>query len=201
MLSAILKSEIATKVSINIMRTFVEMRKFIYTNSLMFEKLNILELKQVKTEENIENIFKILNNTTINNKYIFYNSQIYDAFSILVNLVKKAKKKIILIDNYIDIETLNILCKKNIEVEVIIYGTNKLNLNKIDINKFNKQYPTLKLKISKKFHDRFLIIDNKNVYHIGASIKDAGKKTFGITKWEDENIVENLLNKINERID
>ncbi|VWL85537.1 hypothetical protein [Oceanivirga miroungae] len=152
--------------------------------------------KLKENKERIEEIFEIFKPEESKNKYIFYKGQIYDAFKLLVELIKDAKDKIVLVDNYIDIETLNILCKKNINVEVIIFGSNKLKLSKIDINKFNKQYPKLELRLTDDFHDRFLVIDDEIVYHIGASVKDAGRKTFAISKWEDKDIIDTLINKL-----
>ncbi len=112
-----------------------------------------------------------------------------------MGLVKTAKREIILIDNYVDINTLNILCKKNRSVDVVIMTAGKGNLSAKDIAKFNAQYPKLSVKTTTDFHDRFLIIDKAEVYHIGASIKDAGKKSFGITKIEDKDLVKSLVNK------
>ena len=114
----------------------------------------------------------------------------------MVGLVEKAEKELILIDNYVDVNTLNILSKKKDGVNVLIVTSGKGNLTDKDITKFNSQYPKLTVKISKDFHDRFLIIDRKEVYHIGASIKDAGKKSFGITKLEVEELTKSLLDKV-----
>ena len=101
-----------------------------------------------------------------------------------------------MIDNYVDINTLNILCKKNKGVDIIIATAGKGKLSTKDINKFNAQYPKLSIKTTTDFHDRFLIIDKAEVYHIGASIKDAGKKSFGITKIEDKDLIQSLINKV-----
>jgi len=113
-----------------------------------------------------------------------------------VGLIQKAKKEIILIDNYVDINTLNILCKKNKGINVVIATSGKGSVSAKDIAKFNAQYPKLSFKITMDFHDRFLILDKSEVYHIGASIKDAGKKSFGITKIEDKDLVKSLVNKV-----
>ena len=114
----------------------------------------------------------------------------------IIDLIRKANKEIILIDNYIDIETLNILSKKGNNVDVKIYTKQNTPINVKDINKFNTQYPKLELKYTDKFHDRFLIIDRKYIYHIGASIKDAGKKCFGITLIKYDAIIEDILSKL-----
>ena len=196
MLSSVLKSEIAAKTSINIMRAFVEMRKFLISNNEMFARLDRVELKQLETDKKLEEVFDYIGTTKEVKQKIFFNGQIYDAFSLMVELVEKAEKELILIDNYVDVNTLNILSKKKDEVNVLIVTSGKGNLTDKDIAKFNSQYPKLTVKISKDFHDRFLIIDRKEVYHIGASIKDAGKKSFGITKLEVEELTKSLLDKV-----
>ena len=196
MLSSVLKSEIATKTSINIMRAFVEMRKFLLSNNEMFARLDRVELKQLETDKKLEEVFDYIATTKEVKQKIFFNGQIYDAFSLIVELVEKAVKELILIDNYVDMNTLNILSKKGDGIKVIIVTSGGGSLTDRDVTKFNAQYPKLIVKINKDFHDRFLIIDRKEVYHIGASIKDAGKKSFGITKLEDEDLIKNLLNKV-----
>lgn len=197
MLSAILKSDIAVEISICIMNAFIEMRKFLLSNYELFSRIDKIEFKQLETDKKIEKIFNYIASNTIEEKQkVFFNGQIYDAFSFIIDLIKRAKKKIILIDNYVDIETLNIMCKKNNGVHTVIIGSGKGNLTNIDIKKFNSQYPNLTYKLNNDFHDRFIILDDNEVYHIGASIKDAGKKSFGITKIEDEYIIENIIDKI-----
>lgn len=196
MLSAVLKNDVATNVSVNIMRAFVEMRKIFLSNKEMFARLDRVELKQLETDKKLEKVFNYIATNTEVKQNIFFDGQIYDAFSFIVGLVKKAKKEIILIDNYVDVNTLNILCKKNKGVDVVITTAGKGNLSTKDITKFNAQYPKLSVKTSTDFHDRFLIVDKTEVYHIGASIKDAGKKSFGITRIEDKDLINSLLNKV-----
>ena len=196
MLSSVLKSEVAAKASINIMRAFVEMRKFLISNNEMFARLDRVELKQLETDKKLEEVFDYIATTKEVKQKIFFNGQIYDAFSLMVEIVEKAEKELILIDNYVDVNTLNILSKKKDGVNVLIVTSGKGNLTDKDITMFNSQYPKLTVKISKDFHDRFLIIDRKEVYHIGASIKDAGKKSFGITKLEVEDLTKSLLAKV-----
>ena len=196
MLSSVLKSEVAAKASINIMRAFVEMRKFLISNNEMFARLDRVELKQLETDKKLEEVFDYIATTKEVKQKIFFNGQIYDAFSLMVEIVEKAGTELILIDNYVDINTLNILSKKKDGVNVLIVTSGNGNLTEKDIAKFNSQYPKLTVKISKDFHDRFLIIDRKEVYHIGASIKDAGKKSFGITKLEVEELTKSLLAKV-----
>lgn len=196
MLSAVLKSDVAVEVSIKIMNSFVEMRRFLISNKEMFARLDRVELKQLETDKKLEEVFNYIATNTEVKQNVFFDGQIYDAFSFIVELIKKAKKEIILIDNYVDVNTLNILCKKNQGVDAVIATAGKGNLSTKDITKFNAQYPELSVKTTTDFHDRFLIIDKIEVYHIGASIKDAGKKSFGITKIEDEDLVNSLVNKV-----
>ena len=166
MLSAVLKSDVAVDVSIKIMNSFVEMRKFFLSNKEMFARLDRVELKQLETDKKFEEVFEYIGTNTEVKQNIFFDGQIYDAFSFIVGIVKKAKKEIVLIDNYVDINTLNILCKKNQGVDVVIATAGKGNLSAKDINKFNSQYPKLSVKTTTNFHDRFLIIDKTEVYHI-----------------------------------
>ena len=187
MLSGLLKNEIAVQVSIYIMDAFIEMRKFIATNGQVFERLTSIEyrvLEQNKMltehEKKFEKVFdELQKNEKIEFKQsIFFDGQIYDAYSLIIDIIKKAKQKILIIDNYIDDSILKMLSKKNKDVEVVILTTPNSNIRKLDIQKFNKQYPVLKLSYTNKFHDRFIVIDNKELYHIGASLKDLGKKCF-----------------------
>ena len=194
--SSVLKSEVAAKASINIMRAFVEMRKFLISNNEMFARLYRVELKQLETDKKLEEVFDYIATTKEVKQKIFFNGQIYDAFSLMVEIVEKAEKELILIDNYVDVNTLNILSKKRKQVDVMIVTSGKGNLTKKDVTKFNSQYPKLTVKINEDFHDRFIIIDKKDVYHIGASIKDAGKKSFGITKLEEQDLIDSLLGKV-----
>lgn len=200
MLSAILHSDKAIETSIYIMNAFVEMRKFILNNQILFEKISNVELKQLEyqklTDNKFDKVFKYIGNQKETNQKVFFDGQVYDAFSVIIEIIRKAKKEIILIDNYIDIETLNILSKKNKNVDVQLYTNPNTKINIKDINKFNTQYPKLEIKYTNIFHDRFLILDKKYVYHIGASIKDAGKKCFGITLIKYYAIIKDILNKL-----
>ena len=196
MLSAVLKSDIAVEVSVKIMNSFVEMRRFLISNQEMFSRLDRIEIKQLETDRKFEEVFNYMAANTEIKQNIFYDGQIYDAFSFIVGLIEKAKKEIILIDNYVDVNTLNILCKKNKGINVVVATAGKGNLSTKDITKFNAQYPKLSVKTTTDFHDRFLILDKCEVYHIGASIKDAGKKSFGITKIEDKDLIQSLINKV-----
>lgn len=196
MLSAVLKSDIAVEVSVKIMNSFVEMRRFLISNQELFSRLDRIEIKQLETDRKFEEVFNYMAANTEIKQIIFYDGQIYDAFSFIVGLIEKVKKTIILIDNYVDVNTLNILCKKSQGVDIVIVTAGKGNLSAKDITKFNAQYPKLSVKTTKDFHDRFLILDKTEVYHIGASIKDAGKKSFGITKIEDKDLINGIVNKV-----
>lgn len=200
MLSAVLNSDIAIQVSIDIMTAFVEMRKFLVHNSVLFERIGNVEVKQLeyqkKTDERFEQVFDYIAEHEEVKQKIFFDGQIYDAFSLLVNLVDGAEKSIILIDNYVDVGTLNILAKKKRNVNVCIYTMKQTKLTVTDIKNFNKQYPKLEVKHVGTFHDRFLIVDGACAYHIGASLKDAGKKCFAINRLEDVRIVREILGRL-----
>lgn len=168
MLASVLRSETAVQTSIHIMDSFVEMRRFLANNALLFERT----------------------------KKIFFGGQIYDAFSLIVGLIQKAEREIVLIDGYVDVKTLNLLSKKQEKVSVTIYTQRKTQLTKTDCENFNAQYPMLEVKYATAFHDRFLIIDRETAYHVGASLKDAGKKCFGISLIQDEKIVRDILQRL-----
>lgn len=163
---AMLKSDVAVEVSIKIMNSFVEMRRFLISNQELFSRLDRMELKQLETDKKLEEVFNYLATNTEVKQNIFFDGQIFDAFSFIVGLVKRAKKEIILIDNYIDVNTLNILYKKNQDVDVTITTADKGSLSTKDITKFNAQYPKLLVKTNTNFHDRFFIIDKAEVYHV-----------------------------------
>lgn len=200
MLSAVLRSDEAIQVSVNIMNAFVKMRRFLAENALMFDKLNSLELKQSEyqkeSNKKFDQIFAYISEHEEVGQKIFFDGQIYDAFSLLVSLVGKAEKSIVLIDNYVDVGTLNILAKKKDGVDVTIYTVRRTRLASQDIANFNSQYPKLTVNYTGVFHDRFLIIDEEAAYHIGASIKDAGKKCFGISRIEDVGIISDILQRL-----
>lgn len=200
MLSTVLRSEVAIQTSIRIMDTFVEMRRFIANNALLFERISNVELKQLEyqkqTDEKLEQIFEYISEHEEASQKVFFDGQIYDAFSLIVSLIQKAEKEITLIDGYVDVGTLNLLSKKNENVSVIIYTQKRTRLTKTDAENFNAQYPILEVKYTKAFHDRFLILDRKTAYHVGASLKDAGKKCFGINLIQDEGIIKDILQRL-----
>ena len=184
MLSSVLRTDVAAKVSIKIMNAFVEMRKYV-TNSIEQKYINNLVLKDNKRIDILEETFS---NFKEKNNHIFYEGQIYDAYSLLVDILNKAAKEIIIIDNYVDKTILDITCLLDKNITII---TNKYN--NIDYEKYQKQYKNLKIVINDKFHDRFIILDKKILYHSGASFKDLGNKCFALNKIEDKNILKELL--------
>ena len=198
MLSGVLKNDIAIDVSINIMRAFIEMRKFINSNKNLFEKVinieNKMDKKFIEQDKKFDIIFDQLQLEENIKQRIFFDGQIYDAYSLIIDIIKRANRKILIIDNYIDDSVLKMLAKKKSNVEVVILTSDKSNIENLDVKKFNKEYPILKVAKTNKFHDRFIVIDNKEMYHLGASIKDLGKKCFGINKIEDMNIIEKIIN-------
>ena len=194
MLSGLLKNEIAIQVSINIMNAFVEMRKFLISSGQVFQEISTIKGKLLEHDKKFDDVFNELqkNEKTEFKQKIFFDGQIYDAYSLIVDIIKRAKNKILIIDNYIDDSILKMLQKKNKDVEVVVLTSQNSNITKLDIQKFNKQYPTLKMAVTNKFHDRFIVIDNKELYHCGASLKDLGKKCFAISKIEDKEYVEKV---------
>ena len=194
MLAGVLKNDIAVKVSINIIKSFIEMRKFISSNGQLFDRLTNVEYKLLEHDKKFDEVFNQLQNEENIKQKIFFEGQIYDAYSLIIDIIKKANRKILIIDNYIDDSVLKMLTKKNEKVVVVILTSEKSNIQKIDIQKFNKEYPILKVAKTNKFHDRFIVIDNKEMYHLGASIKDLGKKCFGINKIEDIEIINKIIN-------
>lgn len=194
MLSGLLKNDIAIQVSINIMNAFVEMRKFILLNGEVFQEINTIKGKLLEYDKKFDVVFNELQNNKEKEfkQKIFFCGQIYDAYSLIIDIIKKAKNKILIIDNYIDDNILKMLSKKNKNVEVVILTSQNCNITKLDIQKFNKQYSNLKLAYTNKFHDRFIVIDNKELYHCGASLKDLGKKCFAINKMEDMEYIDKI---------
>ena len=190
MLATILKGKLATSITIAIMDAFVAMKSIINTSLIEQKYINSLVLEHDNEIKLLQESFNKLN-IKENNNHIFYEGQIYDAYSLLIDILSKAKKEIIIIDNYAGKKLFDII--KNINVKVKIYTENIDNISK---EKYEKQYNNLEIINTNIFHDRFIIIDNKILYHSGASFKDLGKKCFAITKMEDNNILKELLNKL-----
>ena len=190
MLATVLKTENASIVSVNIIRAFVVMKNIINTSLIEQKYFNELTIKNTEDIKLLQESFDMLN-TKESNNHIFYEGQIYDAYSLLIDILSKAKKEIIIIDNYAGKKLFDII--RNINVKVKIYTENIDNISK---EKYEKQYSNIEIINTNIFHDRFIIIDNKVLYHSGASFKDLGKKCFAITKIVDNNILEELLDKL-----
>ena len=190
MLATVLKTENASIVSVNIIRAFVVMKNIINTSLIEQKYFNELTIKNTEDIKLLQESFDKLN-TKESNNHIFYEGQIYDAYSLLIDILSKSKKEIIIIDNYAGKKLFDII--RNINVKVKIYTENIDNISK---EKYEKQYSNIEIININIFHDRFIIIDNKVLYHSGASFKDLGKKCFAITKIVDNNILEELLDKL-----
>lgn len=191
MLSSVLRSQTAIEVNIQIMRAFVSMRHFMVNNASVFSRLETIEYHQLEMQQHlqesdkrIEEVFRRLDEGNAKPKQgVFYNGQIYDAYTFVSGLIKSAKKRIVLIDNYVDETVLTLLDKRDNNVSAIIYTQQISRQFQLDIDRHNAQYAPIDVETFRLSHDRFLCIDD-NVYHIGASIKDLGKKWFGFSKME-----------------
>lgn len=203
MLSGVLRSETAVKMSIQIISAFVAMRKFIINNAQLFQKIDTVERRQLKheieTDEKFDKVFDALQSKDLEPKQgIFFEGQIFDAHKFVSGLIRKAEKSILLIDNYIDDTVLDLFTKRKKNVAVTIYTKDISKALSLDIQKFNSQYRPVEVKIFKDSHDRFIIIDNEDVYHFGASLKDLGKKWFAFSKFDKKAF--QILQKLNEKI-
>ncbi len=202
MLSSVLRSETAVSVSIQIMDAFVAMRRFLVNNAQVFQRLETIEYHQLEMQQHqkeadkrIDEIFHKFEEKKSVSQGIFYDGQVFDAYVFVSDLIKKAKNTIILIDNYVDETVLAMLDKRGSGVAAAIYTQRISRQLQLDINRHNAQYPPITANIFRQAHDRFLIIDDE-VYHIGASIKDLGKKWFGFTLMQDITTTE-IINRIN----
>ena len=204
MLASVLKSETAVQTSIKIIDAFVAMRHFMQKNAKLFVEIDNIKQHLIQTDvhlnendKKIEHILTLLEKNHEEDKQrLFFDGQIYDAFSFMVSLVQKAEKVIILIDNYAGVGTLDVLSKKKENVDVLLFTSKKAKITQRDIDKFNAQYPTIILNYTETFHDRFLIIDSNIAYSIGSSVKDAGKRCFAVTQINEEWMVKMILEKI-----
>jgi len=195
MLSGILKSKTAIKISIQIMDAFVAMRKFITENAGIFQRVDNTERKLIEHDQKFEQVFSAIESKNIlPEKGIFFDGQIFDAYKFVSDLVKSAKKSIILVDNYIDESVLTIFSKRGKGVEVVIYTKNISKQVSLDVEKYNSQYAPIEIKEFRQSHDRFMIIDNTQVYHLGASLKDVGKKWFAFSKLDKESV--NIIGRL-----
>ncbi|WP_047246938.1 ORF6N domain-containing protein [Maribacter thermophilus] len=199
MLSAVLRSDVAIQVSIQIMNAFVQMRKTIGNNLTLLQLSQDFKQHKLETDNKFEQVFKALEAPEMEHKQgVFFNGQTYDAYNFINTLIKKAKKQIILIDNYIDDTVITQLTKKQKSVEVLLLSKTISKKLQLDITKANTQYPSFKAVKFANAHDRFLIIDQTEVYHIGASLKDLGKKWFAFSKLEKASV--SIFNQIKELI-
>ena len=194
MLSSVLRSPTAIEVNIRIMRAFVAMRHFLANNAQVFQRLANIEYHQIETDRRIDEVFKRLDANVQPQQGIFYDGQVFDAYQFVSDLVRKAKNSIVLIDNYVDDTVLTLLDKRADNVTATIYTQHISQQLQLDINRHNTQYPAITVEHFNRAHDRFLLIDDE-VYHIGASIKDLGKKWFAFTLMQDITTTE-LINKI-----
>jgi hypothetical protein len=190
-LSGVLKSETAAQIHVAIMRAFIAMRKFILDNQLIYSRLDKIEQKQLQTDQKFEQIFKALEQKSlIPNQGVFFNGQVFDAYELASKIIRSAKASIILIDNYIDENTITHLTKKKKNVKVLLLTNTVSRQLNLDIQKANQQYGIFEVKQFTQSHDRFLIIDNGvEVYHIGASLKDLGKKWFAFSKMDKSSVI------------
>ena len=190
-LSSVLTSKKAIEVNIHIMRSFVAMRKFMHNNAELFSRVDSVERKQLefqcRTDNRFEQIFRRIEDKSLKpEKGIFFEGQIFDTYTFISNLIRSARISIIVIDNYIDDSVLTLFSKTDKGVKVVIYTNNITKRVQLDVEKYNAQYSPISIKEFKKSHDRFLIIDNKEVYHLGASLKDLGKKWFAFSKFDKD---------------
>ena len=197
MLSSVIHTEISIRANISIMRSFVKMRHYFADNLLVFQRLDRIELTQLEADEKFNQIFKQLEAPKQDKAVIFFRGQMWDAISCIEEIISKAEKSIILIDGYVDKNTLDMLSRKKQDVAVAIYTFRKsCTLTQKEISAFSAQYGPLSIKYTEEFHDRFLILDNKVLYHIGASIKDAGKKVFEISLTDDEHVLSAIMARL-----
>ncbi len=199
MLSAVLKTPVAVEISVKIIRAFVNMRRIILENANIFQRLENIEMKQyrfqIETNIKFDQIFKALGDKSIKPKQgIFFDGQIFDAYTFASGLIRSAEKSIILIDNYVDDTVLVLFTKRKPCVSVTIYTKSISKQLALDLEKHNAQYPPVEITEFNRSHDRFLIIDENTVYHLGASLKDLGKKWFAFSKFDLKAM--ELLNKI-----
>ena len=195
MLSAVLRSETAIRASIQIMKAFVEMRKIIAGNAVIFHRLDKVEQKQIEADQKFERIFSALENKTgLPDKGIFFDGKVFDAYVFVSKIIRKAVKSIVLIDNYVDESVLTLLSKRKKEVTATIYTKTISNQLKLDIEKHKSQYPEIEVRTITNTHDRFIIIDETELYHLGASLKDLGKKWFAFSK------MDSLTNEIMKKL-
>ena len=196
MLSSVLRSRTAIEVNIRIMRAFTAIRRFLLANSQVFQRIEAVERRQMTTDAKVDSILERLDEGQVPEKGVFYDGQLWDARAFVDNLVKSAKRSLLLVDNWATVETLDMLAAKRAGVSVLVVtsehrdrkGNPRPKILPADVAKFNVQYPTLSVRFRENFHDRFLVVDDRDLYLIGASLKDLGKKCFGFTKMDPAEI-------------
>ncbi|MDD4353402.1 MAG: ORF6N domain-containing protein [Candidatus Nanoarchaeia archaeon] len=194
-ISSVLTNDKAVEVNIWIMRAFVSMRKFISSNAQIFQRLDNVEKKHIEYDKKFEEVFDAIQSKEIKpEKGIFFDGQIFDAYKFVSDLIRTANNSIVIIDNYVDDSVLTLINKRNLGVKATIFTKDISKELLLDLNKFNSQYPIIEIKQFEKSHDRFIIIDNKEVYHFGASLKDLGKKWFAFSKFGKEAF--EIINKL-----
>lgn len=198
-LSGVLKSETASKIHVAIMRAFVEMRKLIANHNGLLQRMDGIERKQLETDQKFERVFKALEGNTVPTQGVFFDGQVFDAYELASKIIRSAKQNIVLIDNYPNETTLTHLAKKKKGVAVLLLTKTISQKLTLDVQKANEQYGNFTAKTFTQSHDRFLIIDQKEIYHLGASLKDLGRKWFAFSKLEKES-VSNIMNSILELI-
>jgi hypothetical protein len=185
MLSAVLRSETAVKMSIQIIDAFVAMRHFMLANAQLFQRLDTLELKQLDTDIKMERVLKALESGEVRPKQgIFYDGQVFDAYNFVSDLFKTANESLVIIDNYLDDSVLTLLTKRKKNVRVTLLSKNLTKALAQDVKKCNQQYPPMEIREFKNAHDRFIIIDGSEIYHFGASLKDLGKRWFAFSRMD-----------------
>ena len=197
MLSAVLKTKVAEEVSVNIMDAFVAMKKYISNNLIEQKYYNDMIIRHDSEIKLLQESFNKFEEKKTNNE-TYYNGQIYDAYSKIIDIFKTAKKELIIIDRYADKSVLDMI--KDLDINVVLIVKRNGLIKKIDIEKYNKQYNNLKIIYNDDYHDRYFVLDKKEVYHCGASINHAGNRTFSINKWEDKKVCESFINNINNII-
>ena len=194
MLASVLKSSVAIEMSIRIVKTFVSMKRFMIVQANVFDRIEKVERRQIidqsRNDERFEKVFKALDERKERVQGVFYDGQLWDARSLVEQLIARARTSILLIDNWVGVGTLDMLAKKGVGVTVTIVtsehrdrkGNPRPTLSPTDLATFNAQYPALSVVYRENFHDRFLILDDRELYSIGASLKDLGRKCFAFTK-------------------
>jgi len=198
MLSGLLRNEIAVQVSIGIMQAFVEMRRFISVNGKAFERISTVEYRLIEHDKRFDELFDLIQSPKDFKEGVFYKGQIYDAFVLIMDIIRSAEKSITIIDNYSDDSVLNMLTEKKRHVAATIITGKPNRISQLALNKYTDQYSNLVILISDDFHDRFIIIDDRKLYHVGASLKDAGKKCFAMSVIDNQDFLNLIISAVQQ---